>query len=98
MAKVKPYVVVHFLAENEVEAIPSNWLDSKDRCFWPPFKSNTSIINAARERIAPGVGWSNFRIRIMTACGKFYFSKYVQYAFVYNIKMHYFSLVITSAK
>ena len=52
--------------------------------------------NAVRVRITPGVGWSNFKIRILTACGRFYFSKYVQYAFVYMLRFCVFQNMIDS--
>ena len=67
------FVVAHFLATDEVEVLPSNWVLSKDQAYWPPFKSPSAIIKAISKRIpAETDAWKLYKIRIMIACGKLF--------------------------
>lgn len=62
-----PWTVVKFLSTNEVEAIPTSWVN-KDlgKCLFPP-KGNTSIIKKyIKNETDPDEDWQEFEINIMS--------------------------------
>ena len=39
MLQISPYVIAHFIATNEVNAVPNTWLKSGSEVYWPPFRN-----------------------------------------------------------
>lgn len=63
-----PWTVVKFLTTNEVEAIPTSWIDKNGKtCFYPAV-DNTSIIKKyIKNEVDPGDDWQQYAIDIMTS-------------------------------
>lgn len=56
------WTVVHFLKENSVEAVPTNWIIG-NMCYWPSFTSE-KVHKAIRNHEHPNSCWESFEIRI----------------------------------
>lgn len=56
-----PWIIVHFIEENTVEAVPINWLEG-NQCYWPSLNSKRcrEAIQACHE---PEHDWILYKIR-----------------------------------
>ena len=56
------FYVVDFLEGGERVAaiIAQNWCCGKKRSFWPPYKSDTKVENAAKMREVPSDQWTTY--------------------------------------
>ncbi|XP_035707604.1 uncharacterized protein LOC118436745 isoform X1 [Folsomia candida] len=85
------FSIVNFIETNEIEIIPINWLSpSRDKCWWPPFKSTERQLKAAMGGDNPSKQWLSFDVKVVGG-GKifgespFYCSreKYLQNKFIF---------------
>lgn len=74
------YHIVIFQKTNEVEVVPSNWIND-DKCMWPPNK--TDVVKATKNNEQPGKGWTTHSVRII-----FTSSKYILFYFVIFSCLH----------
>ena len=59
------YHIVIFESTNEVEVVPSNWVNGQV-CMWPP----TNVMRAIKNGEQPGEGWNAYTIRVIFTAGK----------------------------
>lgn len=58
----KNWIVVKFLENNSVEAVPTNWILG-NKCYWPPYADNKVTIDAIKKRENPDVNtWQLFDV------------------------------------
>ncbi|KAK4877586.1 hypothetical protein RN001_010092 [Aquatica leii] len=57
------FVVVTFIASNEVSVLPENWLVSKNRCYWP---KSTAVTALVKQAVPPKDNWMTLKIKIFT--------------------------------
>ncbi len=75
------FVVVEFVATNEVEIIPNSWLcnEEEDLCYWPPTaKKKIEKINITKSvpaQVPADKTWDTFTITVLGKACKF--SNYV---------------------
>lgn len=80
------WIIVYFVDDNVVEAVPSNWV-SDDTCYWPPYKGS-KVMQAISSCTSPTIGeWQLCNIRQL-ANGKKY-GKFRQYHISNNIITFY---------
>ncbi|XP_078142921.1 uncharacterized protein LOC144541793 isoform X1 [Centroberyx gerrardi] len=56
------YHIVVFEKTNEVEVVPSNWVNEEE-CMWPPNK--VDVVKATKSKEQPGAGWKPYRVRVI---------------------------------
>ena len=66
------YVVLN--SERGLEVVPEGWLfNGSNNCQYPPFKSNTALKNAVKDKIKPADDWYSFQVdKIYGRYGSFY--------------------------
>ncbi|XP_048248819.1 uncharacterized protein LOC124115800 isoform X2 [Haliotis rufescens] len=59
------YKVVLFTDDDELAVVPSNWLDGKGCCLWPPFKSSTKLTKAVINQEKSSETWRSYQIWLL---------------------------------
>lgn len=62
----KGWYVVHFLDENLVEIVPSNWLINFKKCLWPIGFGAQKIMSAIKNSIKPQNNWRVCSIKVLS--------------------------------
>lgn len=62
--------MVHFLMQSEVAVVSMVWVEKRELCKWPPFKTDSRVQRAVKDRIKPEVSWESFKIKILYESGK----------------------------
>lgn len=63
---IMPWVVVKFLTSNEIEAIPSSWVDqSKTLCFYPNEDDKGFVKTCIKKEALPQPSWETYQIKLM---------------------------------
>lgn len=50
--------------------MPMVWVEKRELCKWPPFKTDSRVQRAVKDRIKPEVSWESFKIKILYESGK----------------------------
>lgn len=62
-----PWTVVKFWSTNEVEAIPTSWVDEDGRhCYYPGIDNATYIQKLIKTEAAPEKDWEKYEVKVMT--------------------------------
>lgn len=64
------YHIVVFDDTNEVEVVPSVWINNGE-CMWPPHK--TDVAKSVKSQECPGDGWKSHKARIIFTSRKLHF-------------------------
>lgn len=59
-----------FLMQSEVAVVPMVWVENSELCKWRPFKTDSRVQRAVKDRIKPEVSWESFKIKILYESGK----------------------------
>lgn len=62
------YHIVIFEKTNEVEVVPSKWVNGEE-CMWPPNK--VDVVKATKSQEQPGAGWKPYRVRVIFTSSKY---------------------------
>lgn len=61
-----PWTVVKFLATNEVEAVPTSWVDKyQGTCFNPTVENANAIQRLIKHEKVPEENWQNYLVEVM---------------------------------
>lgn len=64
------FSVVLFLETNEIEVVPSLWVEN-DSCVWPLYTNSLRLRKAIRDCEEPQDAWNTYPIKIYKSCGKY---------------------------
>jgi len=60
------FAVTNFLATNEVDVVPVNWLsETAGVCFYPPYKTTQRILKAKMSAESPTDQWSSHDVKCL---------------------------------
>ncbi|KAL5234629.1 hypothetical protein ACI65C_002039 [Semiaphis heraclei] len=59
------WYIVKFLEENSVEAVPVNWFNDLNHCYWPPYK-DTVVAEAIRLNEVPSKSWKLYNCKLLS--------------------------------
>lgn len=62
------YHIVIFEKTNEVEVVPSKWVNG-EHCMWPPNK--VDVVKATKSQEKPGAGWKTYKVRVIFTSSKY---------------------------
>lgn len=56
--------------QSEVAVVPMVWVENRELCKWPPFKTDSRVQRAVKDGIKPEVSWESFKTKILYESGK----------------------------
>lgn len=68
---LKAFSVAHFIGDNTVEAVPSNWFnEDQNLCYWPDPSETTKLKKLkSNADSTPASSWSCFNARVLKSFG-----------------------------
>ena len=78
---MKTFVIVEFVKEGTLTAVPSSWLDEKKEfCFFPKRNSSKSGSKRSNPNSVPGLDWEKHEVNVRYSCGKIIYAHHTFYA------------------
>lgn len=66
------YYIVEFIETQEIAIAPLCWLNKeKNKCHWPPFKTETKLTESLLQAKTPEIDWSLCRVRCLHVLGSY---------------------------
>ncbi|KAK8758705.1 hypothetical protein V5799_003663, partial [Amblyomma americanum] len=68
--KAMAYAIVEFLHHEQVEVVPSSWIDDR-QCAWPDHAKGDRIVSLVRKAAPPDSSWKRFDIAVKGLFGAY---------------------------